>query len=690
MSSSKSSPSKTSIIISKFKASIEEEPPIGNIQSIMSSDEQYLFMHILDCMGALSCTRADQKAKNVNDKGDEELRSKYGVFWRTVREIAEQEALLEDNQAKTMETSTPIPKNGPFGFDLNSFPEDSKLSDGLPLDFAISLPNISLADIETLFTAHSVAVQACRDQSNVVNPCHLAAMTRLEVIQQLQNYFPHIGVSLASESYTPLHLAASYSNSVAMVRKLAELHPAALGAKNSNGDTPLHLAARYSNIVAVRVLAELYPAALDANNSNGDTPLHVAARYSNIVAVRVLAELHPAALDANNSNGDTPLHVAARYSNSVAMFRELAELHPAALGAKNRKGDTPLHVAARYSNIVAMVRELVDLYPAALDAKNSNGDTPLHMAARYSNIVAMVRVLAELHPEALDANNSNGDTPLHVAARCSNSVAIVKELAHLHPAALSRTNASYSDTPLSAVASEIPSETLGKLQVLLDAAPQAARIANTKFYNCLPLHQLLYVDPPATPEMVAIVLTAYRDAVNIPDDDGWLPIHYAARYISVDVLKMIAEENMSHLSLVLPEIGSLAHSAVRGCSLDNLQYIHSKVPEVLMTVDSTNNNTPIHELLNDDGNGGGGLMKSLKNLRAPLSAASDILRYLLRHCPSLATAKNSDQQTLYDLLPAEDAGLAYARRLLLLAGASSLYPGALQELNYAARREALL
>ena len=32
----------------------------------------------------------------------------------------------------------------------------------------------------------------------------------------------------------------------------------------------------------------------------------------------------------------------------------------------------------------------------------------------------------------------------------------------------------------------------------------------------------------------------------------------------------------------------------------------------------------------------------------------------------------------------------YARRLVLLAGASSLYPGVLQEMNYAARREALL
>ena len=73
-----------------------------------------------------------------------------------------------------------------------------------------------------------------------------------------------------------------------------------------------------------------------------------------------------------------------------------------------------------------------------------------------------------------------------------------------------------------------------------------------------------------------------------------------------------------------------------------------------------------------------------------LSAASDVLRFLLRHCPGLAAAQDDSGDTLDDYLSAEDVGFAYALRLLLLAGASSLYPGVLQELNYAARREALL
>ena len=65
--------------------------------------------------------------------------------------------------------------------------------------------------------------------------------------------------------------------------------------------------------------------------------------------------------------------------------------------------------------------------------------------------------------------------------------------------------------------------------------------------------------------------------------------------------------------------------------------------------------SPLHQILMED--------DPPATLEMALSAASDILRYLFRHYPSLATAKNSGQQTLYDLLPAEDAGLTYARRL---------------------------
>ena len=375
----------------------------------------------------------------------------------------------------------------------------------LPLHLAVSLPISRLEDIETLFTANPAAIKAGADETSKLNPCHLAAMMknpRMEIIQRLEMYYPRFGSSLDN--------------------------------------------------------------------------------YSN-----------------------TSLHCAARHSNSAAMIRELAQLHPAALEMENEDGDTPLHAAAIWSSSVEVVPELIALCPAALVTRNGKGETPL-MA-----IITTSKNSPECH---------------------------------------------------------------WKLQLLLEAAPQAARIPS------LPLHYILRRRyPPATSEQVAMVLAAYREAVNIPSSGGSLPIFIAAEFASLDVMKMIAEENMSNLSAKSLMGLSVAHWAARGHRLENLRYIYSMMPELLLSPDNWNA-TPLHFLI----------VYGKEFMRQPLSAASDVLRFLLRHCPSLAATKNSHGWTLYDSLPARDVGFAYARRLLLLAGASSLYPGVLQEMNYAARREALL
>lgn len=106
----------------------------------------------------------------------------------------------------------------------------------------------------------------------------------------------------------------------------------------------------------------------------------------------------------------------------------------------------------------------------------------------------------------------------------------------------------------------------------------------------------------------------------------------------------------------------------------NLRSIHSMIPELLSSVDGANR-TPLHHLiaegdegdLDDDIDVG----ELLRKLSYPLSGASDILRFLLRHCPSLSTARDSHGRTLYDRVrPSEyepDTELTYARRLLLMA-----------------------
>ena len=139
-----------------------------------------MFMHILDCIGSLSCIREDQKMRrSIKDEGHELISSKYRVFWQAIREIADREITLEGT-AVTEKTSS-IPNsfdNTPLNFVLNCFPDKVKRSDGrtwLPLHFAVSLPTVDVVDVQALFAANPAAIKAHTSKDKKLNPCHLAA-----------------------------------------------------------------------------------------------------------------------------------------------------------------------------------------------------------------------------------------------------------------------------------------------------------------------------------------------------------------------------------------------------------------------------------------------------------------------------------------------------------------------------------
>lgn len=154
---------------------------------------------------------------------------------------------------------------------------------------------------------------------------------------------------------------------------------------------------------------------------------------------------------------------------------------------------------------------------------------------------------------------------------------------------------------------------------------------NSQHLNQLPLHRVVTTKGETQEEMVRLLLAAYKHAVNIPDDHGWLPIHYAVEYASCNILKLIAEENISNLSVMLP-VGkeSVAHLSANVHEVDSVKYIHSKLSELLSSVNSINGRTPLHNIIN-----GNTITKSFEYLSNPLSPASDVLRFLLRQCPKL-------------------------------------------------------
>jgi len=109
--------------------------------------------------------------------------------------------------------------------------------------------------------------------------------------------------------------------------------------RDDEGHTPLHLAARYSKSPAlVRALIRK-GARVNARDDHNCNPLHYAAAYNNVAVVQALLA---AGVDVNavREDGMTPLHNAAKYSNSPVVIGMLVRAG-ARRGARTRFGKTP-------------------------------------------------------------------------------------------------------------------------------------------------------------------------------------------------------------------------------------------------------------------------------------------------------------------------------------------------------------
>jgi ankyrin repeat protein len=199
------------------------------------------------------------------------------------------------------------------------------------------------------------------------------------------------------------------------VRNIINTHPAAVQARNDNGDSPL-LAALYAGqaeissylmskapsltiyeaaatgrIERVKELLEEDPRLLNYLSHDGWTPLHLAAFFGQSLVVEFLidlgADMHAV---SQNSNTAMPLHSAlASGKADVALL--LIEKGADISAAQLTHGYTPLHYAAA-SGLETVGRKLLEMGAdpnvAALDGK-----TPIDMATEkgHTEFAALLR-----------------------------------------------------------------------------------------------------------------------------------------------------------------------------------------------------------------------------------------------------------------------------------------------------------
>ena len=159
---------------------------------------------------------------------------------------------------------------------------------------------------------------------------------------------------------------------------------AEVNARDKFGRTPLHWAATYSNSQAV--VTALLKAGAEVNargRKKGLMPIHAAA-YSRLPQIVTVLAQAGADVNAGMEDGTTALHVAAWFSQTPAVVTALLDAG-AKVNARSNFGGTPLHVAAEHSRTPGIVAALLDggADPAARDKA---GQTPLDLVPKHSPV----------------------------------------------------------------------------------------------------------------------------------------------------------------------------------------------------------------------------------------------------------------------------------------------------------------
>eukprot|EP01035_Chromulina_nebulosa_P037511 gene37511-50637_t len=175
------------------------------------------------------------------------------------------------------------------------------------------------------------------------NSGHLAVMTKdfnLALVERLKVYDPTFGAAKTFPQSTPLHLAAYYSNNVAVIEELIRAYPLALEMKNlgltegnngsrhivnaaphsalkidDNGRSALHYCLQYSRNAnalkekMVSILLEAFPNDVDNPDVNGLLPIHYAAEYCETNILQLIVEANPEHL-AVTTNCQSIAHIA--------------------------------------------------------------------------------------------------------------------------------------------------------------------------------------------------------------------------------------------------------------------------------------------------------------------------------------------------------------------------------------------
>ena len=227
--------------------------------------------------------------------------------------------------------------------------------------------------------------------------------------------------------YAPLHFAAEYNDSVAVLRILLDRGGDPVGRTGRYGIAPIHFAAGGSkNPEIIRMLLDAGAQIEEMTETGGHTPLDLAAAANESEVIIRFLLANGASPAARNNNGSTPLHRAAANTKNPEVIRALIEGGADIDARMSNGGDTPLQQAI-WNNENPEVAETLIRAGADTEVRSGRGSTLLHNAASGNDSADVLRLVLSSggNPSARD---DRGWTPLHHAAANTDNPEIIYAL----------------------------------------------------------------------------------------------------------------------------------------------------------------------------------------------------------------------------------------------------------------------
>jgi ankyrin repeat protein len=387
------------------------------------------------------------------------------------------------------------------------------------------------------------------------------------------------------------------------------------------GKNPLHTAAQQGklDIVKALVAAGVDKEAIDDEHL---TPLHIAVIYDHLAIVRYLIEEAGAQVEVYHHLGANPLHSAATRGHLPIVKYLLEENRRIFINTKGRTlGTIPLHLAAAY-NHPDVVSYLLNK-GTIKDARSNKQETPLHLATAKGHIQVvsiLVKAGADIH--ALD---ETGLTPIEKAS-AANHFDLIKEifraganvnaigndgLTHLHRA-IRRGDIQLANllielgaginitdlqhiTPLHLVAEKGYTELANRL-LNLGADPYAKNKAGlTPLHIGFQIKQIAWIKQLLQNNTFLVLhwaikagdielskqLLAIGANINLLDQTGWTPLHWATYNGNLSTVKFLIETGNASLSIVNKQGKTPLDLAIQNNHTAVITYIQGLVKDKL-------------------------------------------------------------------------------------------------------------